>query len=464
MFVVDLSEMEKGQYAIGDFRINAQNLNFSNSYVDANIIKQIGRNIYSHHRESLSSDLGYRSWHQLRKAQVLIAEAEVDKFRELNPNQTFVKLHKDSPISKNTGVQYYINKRYLHYFEPTEGVEIGSMARSFLGDTETAKTIVSMVRMLHSITKYMKVFILRAHPSTYISSAIGSSIIYAIHKRGGTSMLNDFSTAYHAIDDFRNIVQEYAKEYTKDPKSKATADAKKVMDESLIGKAMAGGLVSTIQGDLYAAGTNAEVDMYHALRKATGSHQHANNLKTLALDPSTGGIAEGIGKAFDYTELVPKIALFRNLIENGMPIDLAIQKTMMAFPAYYNLGPNLSVLNEFSPYLKFFASQPRMLMYAMDQSPKRLAATAMVAHYGPAATFAMSTDEEKKVWKNEIENGYVKIPLMDAAILATEWFPMFPGSNPYSSGIFNFGFGLETVSQLDKLSAYLPGKELKEVK
>jgi hypothetical protein len=243
-----------------------------------------------------------------------------------------------------------------------------------------------------------------------------------------------------------------------DPNSAETKEALELLKNDDVYEALAGGLVNTLRSDQINAGMNVEADAYHILSKATGSSAYGKFFNKAMLDPSTKAGAWASHKV-DKLELGWKLGLFLNLKRN-MDTGKAVQKTMLAYPTYYNLPPLLNIIDNFSPYMKFFASQPRMFMYALDQSFDKTAVLFAVSQFGPAASWSFEDDDDMKKWDWYKEHGFTKIPFVPSAYYTTEFFPMFPGGSPFDTSLFDFGFVPETYGGLTDASKWIPAVSL----
>ena len=458
VITVNLSDFEKGVYKKGKVVINAQNIKGGTQNVDKNIAKQIARNIYSNQKEVISKDLGYRQWHLWRDNGILLTKSEMESMREINPDYQFSKLGKDNPMTKTMGVDYYVNQKYMHYLQGTDGIDLAAMGKQIAGDTEMAKMITSSAKMLHAGVKALRNMILVARPSSYINSYISSMGIYMIQRVSG-NMRADIKNSKNAIKTYRENMHEFSKLHMEDPIA-----AQQYWQQNIAGhelhKAMEAGLVNTIRADAFKMGSMPENALYNALKSTTGSTQYANAFKTLALDPTTP-LGEKLGSFFDKTELEPKMALYFNL-KSKLGAEKALQKTMMSFPTYFNLPHALNIVDQASPYTKFFASTPRMIMYGIDQAPAKMAAMALVAKGLPAASFMFATEEEKKRWEWYIENDFIKVPMLDYSYMSNSLFPTVnnPFTSPFGTTPFDFGFALSASQSLMKGASYIPGSSL----
>jgi hypothetical protein len=457
MMTINVTDFEQGVYNKGGVHLNAQNINQGTHNVDSGIHKQIARNIYLKTKDEMSKDLGYRQWHMLRENGVYHTKAEMEKLKSINENREFVQISKENPHARVMGNDFWIDKKYAHILNGTDGIDLAKFGRSIAGDTEFAKTITQMSKVIYDGTKVLRNLILVARPSSYINSFVSSMGLYWIMKdpKAGGSAVTDIIAAKKSIKSYRNLLQKYAKHYTND-KAKA-AKAWKDVTKHELHSAMEGGLVNTIRADAYKIGSIPEMTMYTAIKKATGSHEYGNAMKTIGLDPSTPMGAQ-LGTFFDYTELMPKIALYLNLKRTHGDAH-AVQKTTMAFPTYQNLPHFLNMIDQVSPYTKFFASTPRMIMYGLNQSPMRMGATAVMANTLPAASFMFASEEDQKKWKFYKENDFIKLPFIPVAYSSTSLFPTVsnPFVTPFSDGPFDIGFFASGAKSMANSSTYLLG-------
>lgn len=460
LITVELSDFESGLFKESGIEFNGQRAIATDHHIDKSIIKQISRNMYVNKFENLNKDLGYTAWQMMRDQGILMTLSEKTNIESTGSKREFVKLSENNPIRKTLGVDFYYDKRYNHYFEGTPGVDVRSLSKSLVGDTDFAKFVEGTATTLYKATNVMKRFILVARPQSYINSYVSSMFIYGTHAKG-LNYLADHKKASSEIANYKKKLNTYVDMYV-DPKRQAEAQNywNKEIEPHSVNKLMKSGIMDTIRSDIYKIGSTREMDGYSAILKATGSKEYANGFKTMLLADNTsiGAIA---AKAFDNTELHPKLMLYYNLVKD-LGHDKAVTTVLMSFPSYHNLPQMLNLLNTFSPYTKFFASTPRMIGYGVNKHPGRMAAGVLFAQAVVPASYAMSSEEEQKRWEWHKEHGFMKIPLIDAAYPTFSLFPLWsnPFDSPFGSHMFQTDFLFSVAGGIDEPKNYIPGSRL----
>jgi hypothetical protein len=171
--------------------------------------------------------------------------------------------------------------------------------------------------------------------------------------------------------------------------------------------------------------THKEAQGYLAIKRNT-SGNYAAAMKNLMLDESTPH-GNKLAEIFDKTELYPKLMLYFNKVDK-LGHDKAVQTVLMAFPTYNNLPYGLNFVNVFSPYMKFFASTPKMIMYGINQHPVRSLFGIFVAQGIVPASWAMEDEQTQKKYKWWIEHEFIKVPGFDWVYPSNSIFPIY--SNP----------------------------------
>jgi len=462
MITMELTNMEKGTFKqqVGDFEVvlNGQRIITEGSAVDKSIITQLARNVYARKKEDISKDLGYRSYQLLRDQGILLTREEKVAIDQASKDgkSNYIKLSSKSPISKVLGTDFYYDARWKHYFEGTKGIDVKKFSQTLTGDKQFAGFVENGLLGVYNATNVLKRFILVARPQSYINSFVSSMIIYA-HHADGLNFKKDHAAAKASIARYKSLINEYADAVVSKDQAKADAAWAKVKADPTH-KMMEAGLSDTIKADVYKAGTNREMAGYGAIYRATGSHQYANSVKTLSLDSSIKAF-QMASEMFENTEMIPKLMLYHNkLAKHGH--QKAATTTIMAYPSYNNLNPALNMLNIVNPYMKFFASTPRMMGYAANQSPRNMMLGIALAQAVVPASYAMQDDEEMARYKFYKENGFVKIPFLPLVYPTMSLFPTYSDftHTPFGNSLFGIDFIPGVAKNIFNTDAYLPGK------
>ena len=463
LITMELTNMETGVFTqkVGDFTVelNGQRIITEGATVDKSIITQLARNVYARKKEDIAKDLGYRQYQLLRDQRIILTKEEtaaIDQASGMKESR-FKRMSKNNPIAKALGTDFYYDKRWEHYFEGTKGINVSNLAHRITGgDKQFAGFVENSILGVYNITNVLKRFILIARPQSYINSAISSMIIY-MHHANGFTYKRDLAKAKSSIKAYRKLINNYADAVVSKDTAKAEAAWAKVKADS-VHKMMEAGLSDTIKADVYKAGTNKEMAGYGAIYRATGSHQYANSVKTLFMSESVP-IFKKAGDLFEMTEMIPKLMLYHNKLA-ALGHQKAATTTIMAFPSYNNLNPALNMLNIVNPYMKFFASTPRMVMYAGNQNIRNLMIGIAIAHGIVPASYAMESDEEMAKYDFYKENGFVKLPFMPIVYPSFSLFPIYkdPFDTPFGNSLFGIDFIPGVAENIFNKDSYLPGK------
>ena len=134
---------------------------------------------------------------------------------------------------------------------------------------------------------------------------------------------------------------------------------------------------------------------------------------TLSNDTKAGQV---LSELFERTEVVPKLAYYMleyNKFKKNHPkdkaIELALSKTLLAFPTYHNISPLFAAVERFDPFIKYYLNVPKMLAFALDNSPASTFLFGFMFHWGliaPQVSWALSSDDERKRLKWFKDNGF----------------------------------------------------------
>jgi len=285
-------------------------------------------------------------------------------------------------------------------------------------------------------------------------------IIYA-HHADGLNYKRDLKAAKQSIATYKKLINTYADAVvSKDTVAADAAWAKVKADRTH--KMMESGLSDTIKADVYKAGTSKEMAGYGAIYRATGSHQYANSVKTLFMSEKVP-LFKKAGDMFEATEMLPKLMLYHNKL-GKLGHQKAATTTIMAYPSYNNLNPSLNLLNIVNPYMKFFASTPRMITYAGNQNMRNMFIGIAIANGIVPASYAMQDDEEMGKYEFYRDNGFAKIPFLPMVYPTFSLFPIYksPTDTPFGNSLFGLDFVPGVAKNIFNQDSYLPGKYVSE--
>jgi len=459
LIAANIKNIEKGVFISDGIQLNSQSMMNMSGHIDKNIATQIGRNVYLNKKVDTVNDLGFVQWQMLRESGIMMSKSEVDRMIKANPStkDNYIQLSKDNPLVEGAGTTYWYDKRYIHYMEGTKGLNIRGVAKSISGNKAVAEVVESAIVTVAKAVNVLKRVVLIARPNSYINSAVSSMTTYTVH--GSNVVMNmkaDFKAAGQLTDVYKTKLKSYTAEYMKNPNSKATKEALTKLEADEYHQLMKAGIVTTLRSDLYAVSDVKDVTSFAALKRA-GGEEYANALRWFTLDESTA-TGKALATAFDFTELRPKLMLYTNLVRSGKSPKIAMQTVLMAYPTYNNLGYLTNVIDQFSPYTKFFTSVPRIVMYGIDQKPKRWAVGAAISAGVVPASYAFSSEQDMAKLQKWEDRGYLKVPGMDYGLPTSSWGDIFgvtPGG--LTGRIADTTFPVSAADSMTKTSTYVPG-------
>jgi len=445
MLNFDIEEFEKGLYERGykgiTFKINAQNMKLHSDFVDKRLSRQFSRNTYIAVKKEIAKDLGYRQWKILKDNGLIYTQQDINDITSRlgkEAKKRFTKLSKNNPLVKISGIDWYVDSKYLHQFEGTEGFDLKG-AFKFMNQQNAERTAMFIKGILESIRELSKALLL-INPKVHMTNFMGSLSIYAMHtKNNGMYFMNDFKEAkklfkeykeklkkaYHknielqvlqkklnnAIivrnkteqNKLRNLIKNTEKEYE---------DLLSNIKNHEMHSVFESGFTNTLRTASLQLGTVEDMMMYQWIKNTYGEDK-SEFIKALFVNDNHP-FGKKVGDLFEAEELYPKLALYlrrkKEAIEEGMTPKKAEQEALnvalQAFPQYNNMHTAFAVLDYFSPYTKFFLSAPRMAAFAASRSPVKFYTTALLtSSYGLPLMFNDNSSQDE--WF--AEHGYLDI-------------------------------------------------------
>ena len=418
---IDPDNLEKGIYSVktkgrGPKKyvfLKPQAISRKSRYVDTSASTMMRRNFYNKQQSDIGADILFRQY-EIAKNEGLLVTEDVYNSLPLDQQDTYVRLSNRNPISRHFGRQY-INKSYLHYFEGSKGFNTRRLTRDVFGK-QLGGILQNVLDIMLGAIKALRGEILVYHASSYINSALTSTLIYATHAQNpgmyGRDIVKSRSMIKNYRENLRNwnnlVVQEGMLPEGHPDKPKLLSgikEAQQKVEQDPIHTAFSFGMSNTIRSDAYKTGSYDENVIFTKLKILFGSDDVAERAKTLLADPSTKW-GKYIGEIYDSTELVPKVALYLRKMDEGLSPQQAVQTVLMAFPTYNNLNPFLNAIDQVSPYTKYMANYPKMMLYALDQKTIRTPAMGVASVFGPALTW----DQEDKNEQWYQQHGFMKMP------------------------------------------------------
>jgi hypothetical protein len=141
-------------------------------------------------------------------------------------------------------------------------------------------------------------------------------------------------------------------------------------------------------------------------------------------------------------------------------VELASQNVLMAYPTYFNLPEPLATIGTITPYMKFFASTPKMMLYGLDQKPISSTAGILLANSVVPASYMFTGDDKKYEWYKD--HGFIKFPFVDYSYFSGSLFPIWqnPFDSPFGTHILDYDFTADALSTLTTAKSYVPGTSI----
>jgi hypothetical protein len=403
------------------------------------------RNFYIKRKNATAGDILMKQYKILKDEGFMLSEKEYQA-KVANGDSdvdNYVMLSDDHPITRHFARHYY-NKRYKQYLEDSTGLDIGKISNDLFGKgSDLSKVVTQTTKFIHGNLQLLRGAVLNLRASSYINSAVSSSIIYGLHAENPHLMVSYISKAKKHIDSYRKqlvslIRAEQKLEMAKaagksaDEISKLTQSFKTIegnLKANPVHGAFESGLGITIRSDAYKTGTYDENFAILKMKKWFGKDV-GERFATLLTDPSTK-IGNTVGKIYDATELYPKVALYLDKLDATGSADIAAQTVLMAFPTYNNLSPMWNAIDNVSPYTKYMVSMPKMFLYAVDQHPFRFGALHASALILPPMTW--DSDEQREKYEGFMNIGFDQKWWYESA------YPYYMPSKSFNADMMSLG-------------------------
>jgi hypothetical protein len=442
---IDSSKMSQGIYTIKgkngvDINIQPHQMNMNSKYTNHSIANTIARNTYVKHFDSMGRKVMEEQYAIGKKHNLFLDKETFDKLPK-EAKEGYIKSSNKNPLVKQFG-DMYIPKNQAHHFEGTDGYDIGKFLKDNAGD-QLGGLLTNGVKAIVGATKALKGAILVGRVKSYVNSYVASTATYMvgapIEYANPVSYKRFSSEAKNEMKELRKTVKDYTDANLKGDTKRAEA-IMKTLEKNDMFFALQHGISQTIRSSAIKNGTLENNELYNMIRGNSESGEAiVNMLKTTTLDGDTK-VGGKLAEVFDNTELVPKLAMYKSHIASGASKKEAIRSTQGYFPNYTNLGSTLAVIDEFSPFTKYLAAWPRIMLYGMDHSTVRQSSLIAAGLTLPAISFVHTEGQESLS-----DNGYAKIPFFDEAMYTPS---MINQSNPLANPIKGVGPELFAVSAL----------------
>lgn len=300
----------------------------------------------------------------------------------------------------------YSKKVHSADMEGTKGMNIGK-AIDHIAGAGASKYMIESARFIIGARDALKNIILLWSPGSWINSFTGSLSIYMVHATIG-DMHKDKSEALKMMREHKELSRTYARQKLKgDPKAE---DTKKLIEEHPVTTGMSHGLSSTIRSDTMSTRTMGNNQMYDVLDNTFGSGV-TSHVKSFHLDPNSK-IGNQIGQYYDMTEVLPKMMLYVNQTRKLQgDYHNAARYASLAFPQYSkNLSGVWNLVDQFSPYTKYFISWPSMMGFAYRQNTFKFLSVAIGMKLMFMATWLADQDGMDDEERRKMIDGYMKLP------------------------------------------------------
>ena len=443
MLDIDLDEFEKGIFEKKinniNYKLNAQNMKLHSSLIDKKISTQFQRNTYIKAKQDISKDLGYRQWKLLKDNGLILTKEEVNKILELEPEKKdrYIQLPDNHPLVKISGTKWYIDNKYAHFFLGTKGIDLA------FNNTKEAKNFGLALKIFLDTFKELSKALLFIHPKVIINNFLGSMSLYMFNVKHNNPFIffKDIKEAEKLYKEYKEsikLLQQLDLEYqrTKDEKIKQKYDELfETIKNSPIGIAFEYGFGDTLRTTALQVGAVEDLTMYHFIRERFGKNSEYW-AKAFFINDNTK-FGKAVGSLFEKGELYPKLALLlrkmKEFKKEGYSdkdaISNAVTVALHAFPMYNNLPQSLAMLDNVSPYTKFFLSVPRNTAFTFFNMPSKYITYSIIANSIPM--LANTDNQNQDNWYEE--HGYIN--LLDGneydLYLGTRWLD--PILNPIAT-------------------------------
>jgi len=269
-----------------------------------------------------------------------------------------------------SGETLFIHKKNTDVLTGTKGITVRN------------KYVAPIFKMTRGIIQAAKNAIIVGRPASYINSYVANTVSLQVH--GGylnpVQAQRDIIAAHRSVKRMRGEMDVIMRNFA-DPR-KVEQGAKRLarlQKDPLFYALNDGGLQQSIRGSLSKVGILPRNELITTMKNngvMNMSEDAAKAIETVMLQPNTKW-GNTLGEAFDVTEIAPKVALHKRLMDHEkMTAKEAAIYVKMAYPDYnMNLPQVAALADEVMPFMKFFMSVPRMVTFTAQQRPIALAAS-----------------------------------------------------------------------------------------
>ena len=403
LMTYDVTDDMKGLYsykgADGDLiSLNPRHVNFESEHINPSISTQIAKNAYLKNYEDTAGKLVHKTQQTLLSAGVLVPESE---FSKLPPEiqKGYVKTSKEI-AEKSLGGTYYYKKSWNKYFAGTKGIDLSNDAMAKVVGKDVANVVMPMARLVIKYIEQLKRLILNYRPASYINSFVSSMLTYLVNGSDIHNIKAHMGEARKLMKEYKSILNDSVNMTTEAGRKGALAR----LEAHPLHEVFLSGLFNNVRSDAYSTGSLQENALVASLSHIYKDEGAGLAFKTLLADPTTKA-GSMIGDLYDMTEVLPKIMMYLSR-EKRVGKQAAIQETLLAFPTYNNMGPILGTIDLISPYTKYLANYPKMLMFALSENKTRLAAISALLPLMVRGSYSSEVDKKDKWF---YDNGFIKV-------------------------------------------------------
>ena len=343
--------------------------------------------------------------------------------------------------------EFYYQRRFTADLEGTKGMNIGKTIHETFGP-EAGKVLAGTLKLAVGARDILKQTTLTWNAASWINSFTSAMSIYLVNADAG-SMLKDKLDTDKAIKEHSAAVKALTKAYLSNDE-KLIASKTKALEGTELYTAMKYGMSDTLRSDTYSNRAYKDNPIYQMIDSFTGDKSISSAIKTVQFDPSTN-IGNAVSKQFDNLEVRPKMMLYFNKKRSGMSAEQAAVYTTMANPQYArNLSGAANMIDQVSPYTKYFVSFPGMAMFAFNQNPKSLVASYAMVSAVMHMSWVLNTEELTEEEKKLKAAGYINIPGVDYAKYTESMYNYFIPSKEF--GVFSLADVMFVPDGLDRLA------------
>jgi len=390
-----------------------------------------------------------KQWNVLQKNGIIIS---ANKFSKMSTAQKdYWKPITNEYVQQQFG-NWYVKKDYIHYINGTDGIRIQQILEH-LTSKDVAKTLVSGIKTVAALIDIAKELVIKYRPKAYINQYISSNLISLINSQNPYDYMNvRNSHMKNILKQYRELTEKKVElsienQLEHGSKQKELDDIERQFHNnkqlSLIKWSMENGIGDTIVQDAYDMTTSTSMRFINEIMSKGEADRVIDNLE--AIIGSKSKLGKMTFELMSEIELIPKLSLFisnyKTYLSQGLNTKLAREKALgdvlMSHPTYNNLPTPLAIYDLYSPFTKYYASIPKMFLFALMKSPKRFITINAMIMAGSQYSWSLDNNKNNNTDKWYKENGFGKIPGVPIAFYYYSMDPYIPAQYMHINGPMN---------------------------